>query len=111
MRELIREVIEETDGYNKLTKESGEIPHNWATHVEWKVSTKKQMGEGTVVEHTLTEDGSIEFYTVKFGKKLYENVPSDKLKVTKVKEHSHGPKRKKKKKKWSDWKNYSMKKK
>jgi hypothetical protein len=28
LRELIREVIEETDGYNKLTKQSGEIPHN-----------------------------------------------------------------------------------
>jgi hypothetical protein len=56
------------------------------------------MGEGTVVEHTLTEDGSIEYYTVKFGNKLYENVPSDKLKVTKTEEHSHGTKRKKKKK-------------
>ena len=28
LRELIREVIEETDGYNKLTKLAGEIPHN-----------------------------------------------------------------------------------
>ena len=28
LRELIREVIEETDGYNKLTKQRGEIPHN-----------------------------------------------------------------------------------
>ncbi len=98
LREIIQEVIEENDGYTKLTKLNGEIPHNWATHVEWKVSTKKQLGEGTVMTHTLTEDGSIEYYTVKFGNKLYEDVPAEKLKVTKVKEHSHGPKRKKKKK-------------
>tara|TARA_R110002074_G_scaffold13132_1_gene47301 strand:- start:1127 stop:1297 length:171 start_codon:yes stop_codon:yes gene_type:complete len=56
------------------------------------------LGEGKVMTHTLTEDGSIEYYTVKFGNKLYEDVPAEKLKVTKVKEHSHGPKRKKKKK-------------
>jgi len=28
LRQLVREVIEETDGYNKLAKQRGEIPHN-----------------------------------------------------------------------------------
>lgn len=28
LRDLIREVIEETDGYTQLTKQRGEIPHN-----------------------------------------------------------------------------------
>jgi|CoawatStandDraft_6_1074263.scaffolds.fasta_scaffold07504_5 hypothetical protein len=28
LREIIQEVIEENDGYTKLTKLNGEIPHN-----------------------------------------------------------------------------------
>ena len=92
LRELIQEVIKETDGYPKLGKLKGEIPHNWATHVEWKVSTDKRQGIGEVVDHTLLEDGTINHYTARFGNTTYKNIPADKLQVVKEQEHSHARK-------------------
>jgi len=92
LKSLVLEVIQETDGYKKLAKQRGEIPHNWATHVEWKVSTKKRQEIGEVVDHTLLEDGTINYYTAKFGNKTYKNIPADKLQVVKEQEHSHARK-------------------
>ena len=91
LKEIIKEVINETDGYNNLTKTSGEVPHNWATHVAWKSSVHEQKyGKlGEVKHHTLFEDGTITKYDVKFGNKTIKNIPTDMLEVVNEKHHSH----------------------
>ena len=52
--------------------------------------------EGKVVHHTLTEEGHIEFYSIEWPDGvLEENIPANELRLTVLKEHSHGPKTKK----------------
>ena len=91
LKEIIREVITETDGYPNMVRKNKEVPHNWATHVEWKSSThaKKYGKLGEVKHHTLFEDGTITKYDVKFGNKTIKNIPADVLEVKKQQEHSH----------------------
>ena len=94
LKEIIKEVIAETDGYSNLVKKNKEISHNWATHMEWKSSTyKKEYGDviGEVKHHTLFEDGSITNYDVQFGNKLVRSIPASKLNPVKIQEHSHEP--------------------
>ena len=59
------------------------------------------MGIGEVVDHTLLEDGTINFYTAKFGNKTFKNVPASMLTVVKEQSHRHSatsePKKKNKK--------------
>ena len=60
--------------------------------MEWKSSTdKEKYGDviGEVIHHTLFEDGTITKYDVKFGNKTIKNIPTDKLNVVEMKEHSH----------------------
>ena len=92
LREIIREVITETDGHPQIVKKNKEVAHNWATHMEWKSSAdKEKYGDmiGEVVHHTLFEDGTITKYDVKFGKKTIKNIPTDKLTVIEQQEHQH----------------------
>ncbi len=92
LRKLVKEVINETDGFPKLLKKNKEVAHNWATHMEWKSSTdKEKYGDvvGEVIHHTLFEDGTITKYDVKFGNKTIKNIPTEMLEVVELQEHSH----------------------
>ena len=42
LREIIREVLAETDAHPNMVKHNQEVPHNWATHVAWKDSVYAQ---------------------------------------------------------------------
>ena len=92
LKEIIKEVIAETDGHPQILKKNKEVAHNWATHMEWKSSTdKEKYGDvvGEVVHHTLFEDGTITKYDVKFGNRIVKNIPTAMLEVKKTQEHSH----------------------
>ena len=92
LRKMIKEVLQETDGYSNLVKTNKEVPHNWATHMEWKSSTNKEKyGDviGEVIHHTLLEDGSTPTYDVKFENKTIKGIPASKLIVVNEKHHSH----------------------
>ena len=92
LKEIIKEVIAETDGFPQILKKNKEVAHNWATHMEWKSSTyKKKYGDviGEVKHHTLFEDGSITNYDVQFGNRLVKSIPADKLNIVKEQKHSH----------------------
>ena len=105
LKEIIREVIAETDGHNNLLKTNNEIEHNWATHMEWKSSThKEKYGDviGEVIHHTLLEDGSITHYNVKFGNRTIKNIPANMLEASKIQKHKHAIKKLEKDKKEED---------
>ena len=91
LREIIKEVIAETDAHPNMLNHNKEVPHNWATHVAWKSSThaKKYGKLGEVKHHTLFEDGTITKYDVKFGNKLVKSIPANMLEVKKQQEHKH----------------------
>lgn len=92
LKEIIKEVIAETDGHPQILKKNKEVAHNWATHMEWKSSTdKERYGDmiGEVIHHTLFEDGTITKYDVKFGNKTIKNIPTEMLEVVNEKSHSH----------------------
>ena len=91
LREIINEVLAETDAHPNMIKHNQEVPHNWATHVAWKDSVYEQKyGElGEVVHHTLFEDGTITKYDVQFENKIIKNIPADMLEVIEMQEHSH----------------------
>ena len=92
LKEIIKEVISENDGHPQIIKKNKEVPHNWATHMEWKSSTdKEKYGNmiGEVIHHTLLEDGSTPNYDVKFGNKTIKGIPANKLIVVKEQSHSH----------------------
>ena len=53
-------------------------------------------GTGEITHHTLTENGKIEFYDVKWEDGTVENnIPAGALQLTVIQEHSHGTKKKK----------------
>ena len=91
LREIIKEVLAETDAHPNMIKHNQEVPHNWATHVAWKDSVHEQKyGKlGEVVHHTLFEDGTITKYDVQFENKIIKNIPADMLEVIEMQEHSH----------------------
>ena len=92
LREIIKEVLAETDAHPQIVKKNKEVAHNWATHMEWKSSTdKEKYGDvvGEVIHHTLFEDGTITKYDVKFGNKTIKNIPTEMLEVVNEKSHSH----------------------
>ena len=92
LREIIKEVIAETDAHPQIIKKNKEVAHNWATHMEWKSSTdKEKYGDmiGEVIHHTLFEDGTITKYDVKFGNRIVKNIPTAMLEVVELQEHSH----------------------
>lgn len=83
-------VEEENKDINKDNAEKA-IQHDWATHIY-----HPSLGEVKVESHSLTEDGTIEEYYVKF-KGLDVTVPAEEAQVTQEMSHGHGPKKKKKK--------------
>ena len=92
LREIIKEVLAESDGHPQIIKKNKEVAHNWATHMEWKSSAdKEKYGDmiGEVIHHTLFEDGTITKYDVKFGNKTIKNIPTEMLEVVNEKSHSH----------------------
>ena len=97
LKEMLKKIggshlLNEGDGHPNLVKKNNEVPHNWATHMEWKSSTNKgKYGDiiGEVIHHKLLEDGTIPSYDVKFGKRTIKNIPADKLTVVKEQSHSH----------------------
>ena len=92
LREIIKEVLAETDAHPQILKKNKEVAHNWATHMEWKSSTdKEKYGDvvGEVIHHTLFEDGTITKYDVKFGNKTIKNIPTSMLEVVEAQEHMH----------------------
>ena len=94
LKEMVREIISETDGHPNLIKKNKEVAHNWATHMEWQSSPdKNKYGDviGEVKHHTLLEDGSITTYDVQFGKQIVKSIPADRLTVVKEQSHSHAP--------------------
>ena len=59
-----------------------------------------ELGTGKVIYHTLTKEGNIEFYDVKWENgSIEDNIPANLLELTVVQEHGHAPKKKKRKKK------------
>ena len=92
LREIIKEVLAETDAHPQIIKKNKEVAHNWATHMEWKSSAdKEKYGDvvGEVIHHTLFEDGTISKYDVKFGNKTIKNIPTEMLEVVETQEHMH----------------------
>ena len=92
IKEIIREVLSESDGHPQMLRKNKEVAHNWATHMEWKSSTdKERYGDmiGEVVHHKLYEDGTIPSYDVKFGNRVVKNIPAEMLEVIKTQEHMH----------------------
>ena len=62
----------------------GDVIHDCPKHVEVEGVA------GTVVNHTLTESGDVNFIDIDFGTgKVYENVPVNKVKITEMREHAH----------------------
>ena len=92
LKEIIKEVLSETDSHPQILKKNREVAHNWATHMEWKSSAdKEKYGDmiGEVIHHTLFEDGTISKYDVKFGNKTIKNIPTAMLEVVEEQSHSH----------------------
>ena len=65
-------------------KKKKKIPHSWATH--GRKSSGDEIGE--VLNHSLTEDGGIEMYEVKFSGGV-ETVPAGEFIVEQEKLHEH----------------------
>lgn len=77
----------------------GDVIHDCPKHVEVEGFT------GTVVNHTLTESGDVNFIDIDFGTgKVYENVPVNKVKITEMREHAHNIKEEPKLKREIDFK-------
>ena len=76
-----------------IDSEPTSITHEWITHGH-AVGAPQRVGE--VLNHSLTENGKIEFYEVKFDDGIEIISEEDFTGVT-VQEHTHGPKKLKKK--------------
>ncbi len=84
LKEIIKEELEAV-----LGEEEKSVFHACAAHVAVKESGE----EGTPINHTLLEDGSVTHYTVEFEDRIVEGIPADALDILKEKGHSHGYKR------------------
>ncbi len=67
----------------------GDVVHDCPKHVQEMKSGKK----GKVVSHTLNEAGDVNYVDVDFGTgKIYENIPTKKLKILEGRTHEHAVK-------------------
>ena len=48
-----------------------------------------EYGIGEVLGHTLNEQGEVHFFDVKFGNKVFSNIPAQLLEKHKGKRHKH----------------------
>jgi len=65
---------------------TGDVIHDCPKHVEIEEHGIK----GTVISHTLNEAGDVNYVDVDFGNgKVYENIPTSKLKVIEESHHKH----------------------
>jgi hypothetical protein len=83
LKEIILEELE------AVAEEEKSIFHACAAHVGLKESGE----EGTPINHTLLEDGSVTHYIVEFEDRIVEGIPADKLDVLEMNEHKHTGKR------------------
>ena len=79
---------------NKLMNENKEkiaekVKHDCANHVKENLSGR----EGTPINHTLLEDGTVTHYTVEFLDEIVEKIPVDKLTILQQEGHDHAAKR------------------
>ena len=72
-----------------LNEKEKSVFHACAAHVGLKESGE----EGTPINHTLLEDGSVTHYTVEFEDRIVEGIPADALNVLQQEKHHHGYKR------------------
>tara|TARA_Y100000593_G_scaffold11444_1_gene20556 strand:- start:90028 stop:91146 length:1119 start_codon:yes stop_codon:yes gene_type:complete len=79
------------DNDPKVKKEGNldEVEHDCAKHVRMKESGE----EGYVVDHSLTEDGTVERYTVNFDGNVVEDINVDDLTVLESRHHNHRDRR------------------
>ena len=84
LKEIILEELEKV-----LGEEENSVFHACAAHVGLKESGE----EGTPINHTLLEDGSVTHYTVEFEDRIVEGIPADALNILKEKHHGHSYKR------------------
>jgi len=93
LRNLVRQEIK-----NKLDKVAegkdpfvptygkGDVVHDCPKHVQETITGKR----GKVTGHTLNESGAVNFVDVDFGTgKIFENIPTKKLKILEMQEHAH----------------------
>tara|TARA_R110002020_G_scaffold470349_1_gene696155 strand:- start:74 stop:424 length:351 start_codon:yes stop_codon:yes gene_type:complete len=79
LKEIILEELE------AVSEEEEETSHKCANHVAMKESGE----QGTPINHTLLEDGSVTHYIVEFEDRIVEGIPADKLDVLDMNEHMH----------------------
>ena len=79
LKEIILEEV------SSILGKANEVKHDCATHVK-ELSTGKV---GEVISHSLTEDGSVEYYDIDIEGSLKENVPVSQLEVVDMVEHMH----------------------
>jgi hypothetical protein len=95
IQEELAKVMSEEDSATpeeaSLTEEDNSVFHACASHV----SPKGSDAIGEVVDHTLTEDGTVEYYNVKFDSRIIEGIPAADLDIIKERHHSHKKKGKK----------------
>ena len=64
----------------------GDVVHDCPKHVQETITGKR----GKVTGHTLNESGAVNFVDVDFGTgKIFENIPTKKLKILEMQEHAH----------------------
>jgi len=83
LKEIILEELE------AVSEKKKDIPHACANHVAMKESGE----QGTPINHTLLEDGSVTHYTVEFEDRIVEGIPADALNVLEERVHEHPRKR------------------
>ncbi len=106
IRRIIREVVEEeeinpygTGNYSYYDEDENEdiIGHTWLKHGKVQdESLREALGIkgnpiGKIVHHDLEPDGTINYYNIQIGSKIYKSIPSRMIEATDVKEHSHPP--------------------
>ena len=87
-QEIVNKLDKVTEGEDPFvpTYGKGDVVHDCPKHVqEIKTGIK-----GKVTGHTLNESGDVNFVDVDFGTgKIFENIPTKKLKVLEMQEHAH----------------------
>ena len=87
-QEIITKLDKMTEGKDPFvpTYGKGDVVHDCPKHVQETITGKR----GKVTGHTLNESGAVNFVDVDFGTgKIFENIPTKKLKILEMQEHAH----------------------